>query len=219
MLRSNLHKKLTKWDNFVGGNGGGSGDDQLLDAVIEGNCTEISSNAKKVKQYCFYCDQNLVSADFPLATEIGESAFAYCEQLTTANVSSATIIGQSAFDGCTRLKDINISSATEIGKYAFENCESITKLKCPNVIHIANEAILSCWKLESFILNKQCTLGSNNFGGTLIGDGTGHIYVPADLVDWYKTASKWSTYASQIRALEEYTVDGTVDGELDESKI
>ena len=34
-----------------------------------------------------------------------------------------------------------------------------------------------------------------------------------------KTASIWSTYASQIRALEDYTVDGTVTGELDPSKI
>ena len=48
---------------------------------------------------------------------------------------------------------------------------------------------------------------------------TGYIYVPRALVDSYKSATNWSTYASQFRALEDYTVDGTIMGELDESKI
>jgi hypothetical protein len=39
------------------------------------------------------------------------------------------------------------------------------------------------------------------------------------LVDEYKAATNWSTYAGRIRALEDYTVDGTITGELDESKI
>lgn len=39
------------------------------------------------------------------------------------------------------------------------------------------------------------------------------------LVDTYKADTNWSTYAAQFRALEDYTVDGTITGELDESKI
>lgn len=49
--------------------------------------------------------------------------------------------------------------------------------------------------------------------------GTGYIYVPRALVDTYKAATNWSTIADQFRALEDYTVDGTITGELDESKI
>lgn len=45
------------------------------------------------------------------------------------------------------------------------------------------------------------------------------IYVPAALIDSYKAATNWSAYANQFRALEDYTVDGTITGELDESKI
>lgn len=41
----------------------------------------------------------------------------------------------------------------------------------------------------------------------------------AALVDSYKAATNWSTYADQIRALEDYTVDGTTTGALDETKI
>jgi hypothetical protein len=47
----------------------------------------------------------------------------------------------------------------------------------------------------------------------------GYIYVPRALVDTYKVATNWVTYADQFRALEDYTVDGTITGELDESKI
>lgn len=39
------------------------------------------------------------------------------------------------------------------------------------------------------------------------------------LVDSYKAATNWSTYATQFRALEDYTVDGTITGELDSTKI
>ena len=41
----------------------------------------------------------------------------------------------------------------------------------------------------------------------------------AALVDSYKAATNWSTYADQIRALEDYTVDGTTTGALDETKV
>ena len=51
----------------------------------------------------------------------------------------------------------------------------------------------------------MATLGNTNaFSNTPIKSGNGYIYVPAALVDSYKADSKWSTYANQIRAIEEY---------------
>ena len=68
--------------------------------------------------------------------------------------------------------------------------------------------------------DKICTLyNSNAFNETPIQSGTGYIYVPRDFIEDYKVAENWSTYATQFRALEDYTVDGTITGELDESKI
>jgi tRNA A37 threonylcarbamoyladenosine synthetase subunit TsaC/SUA5/YrdC len=65
-----------------------------------------------------------------------------------------------------------------------------------------------------------CTLSNaNGVSGSGIGKGTGYVYVPSALIETYKTATNWSTFANQFRALEDYTVDGTVSGELDESKI
>ena len=46
---------------------------------------------------------------------------------------------------------------------------------------------------------------TNPFGGsTPLAKGTGYIYVPRALLNDYKTAENWSTYAAQIRAIEDY---------------
>ena len=76
--------------------------------------------------------------------------------------------------------------------------------------------------LKALILRSpaRCTAKNDNvLANSGIAKGTGYIYVPSALVDNYKTASGWSTYASQFRALEDYTVDGTTTGALDETKI
>lgn len=46
---------------------------------------------------------------------------------------------------------------------------------------------------------------------------TPKIFVRRSLVDTYKAATNWSTYADNIFALEDYTADGTVDGEFNYS--
>lgn len=51
------------------------------------------------------------------------------------------------------------------------------------------------------------------------GDKDGYIYVPKALIEDYKVATNWSAFASQFRALEDYTVDGTTTGKLDKDKM
>ena len=55
-------------------------------------------------------------------------------------------------------------------------------------------------------------------GGTL-AQCPPYVYVPAALVDAYKSATNWSANAAKFRALEDYTVDGTISGDLDDAKI
>lgn len=78
-------------------------------------------------------------------------------------------------------------------------------------------AVRSC-PLKTVILrmSEVCSLLSMTGNDPL---ATADIYVPAALIDSYKSATNWSTYADRFRALEDYTVDGTVTGELDETKI
>ena len=66
-----------------------------------------------------------------------------------------------------------------IGDAAFQNCYSLS------IITIGYSGVCSLPYYDAF-------------NGTPIGDGTGSIYVPASLVDAYKTAENWSMYSSQI---------------------
>ena len=45
---------------------------------------------------------------------------------------------------------------------------------------------------------------SNAFGNSAIAKGTGYIYVPYALLEQYKVATNWATYANQFRAIEDY---------------
>lgn len=72
----------------------------------------------------------------------------------------------------------------------------------------------------SYTLNNYALYDNYHFKGTVNstynpnGDKDGYIYVPRNKVNTIKSATNWSVYADQIRALEDYTLDGTTTGEL-----
>lgn len=111
---------------------------------------------------------------------------------------------------------------TKVGPFAFYACDQFTTVDFQNVTSIGPHSFRFCSNLTKLILRKNtvCTLSNTNaLINTPIASGTGYIYVPSALIDEYKAATNWVTYAAQFRALEDYTVDGTTTGELDESKV
>lgn len=110
-----------------------------------------------------------------------------------------------------------------VGYSVFYECESLTLADFPSATKVDNVALYGCKALKALILRKSdsiCTLGNvNALFNTPMRAGTGYIYVPASLIETYKKARNWDTYAAQLRALEDYTVDGTITGDLDPSKI
>lgn len=163
-------------------------------------CTSIGSSA-------FYFCSKLTTASFPSVTTIGNSAFNSCYSLTTASFPNVTTIGSYAFNGCSKLTAASFLNATSIGNYAFRSCYSLTTISFPNVTTIGASAFSNCYNLVSaiFLASSVIFLGTNAFGGTPIGDYTtstggvyGSIYVPASLVDSYKTATNWSVYSERI---------------------
>lgn len=204
---------------LVEGYGQGGGGD--IDALIDGSITEITSNATKVSQYAFYGRTSLTRANFPEATAVGNYAFRDCSKLTSINFPKATSTGQETFRRCSALEHIHLPSVTTVKSNSFQYCTGILSIDLPAVQSFATKALEGCSALTALILRGETvpSLDVSTLTSTPIYNGTGYIYVPAALVEEYKAAATWSTYAAQIRALEDYTVDGTITGELDPNKI
>lgn len=224
--KAGVEDELTFPAGFVGavegiqaGGGGGGGD---IDALIDGTVTEIhNDNVTDVKKYTFHSCLNLTNVAFAKAASIGDYAFYNCTRLTNAAFAKATSIGQQAFYACVALTNVEFPSVTSIGQQAFRNCNALAYADFPKVTKIDANSLRNCPEFKTLILRagNVASLGSSALSSTHIDSGTGYIYVPASLIDSYKAATNWSAYAAQFRALEDYTVDGTITGELDESKI
>ena len=141
-------------------------------------------------------------------------------------VNTVDIVGDEALSASIidrSITELSDSIVTTIGMNAFRGCSELTKADFAGPVStVVDWSFYECTALRTFILRSSavCSLGdASAFTNTPIAKGTGYIYVPRALVDTYKAATNWSTYAAQFRALEDYTVDGTTTGALDWDKI
>ena len=192
--------------------------------VIECNTSnELSSGEIKPS----YLSNNAMTEAYigDCVTSIGNEAFMECTGLTSVTIpNSVTSIGYDAFGSCTSLTSVIIpNSVTSIGGFAFEICTSLTNITIPNsVTSIGDYAFSYCSGLTSVTIGSGVTsIGGYAFfkGSSLRSvtvnaltppvlyikgfDSTNNcpIYVPAQSVDAYKSATNWSTYASRIQAI------------------
>lgn len=152
-------------------------------------------------------------------------------KLTEVDLPEATSIGDYAFNGCLGLTKLNTPKITQLGNAALGKCP-FTEITFPllltcegygsqfNVCKQLKTIVLpvyqgqfkpymfgTCEKLEAIVLggNTLCEMtNANCLGSSSIKNGTGYVYVRRTLVDSYKVATNWSTYANQIRAIEDY---------------
>lgn len=129
------------------------------------------------------------------------------------------------FYNCGSIKNIHgdLTSLNTIYQGCFQN-SGLEKFDyyCPALTQIQQKAFSDCSNLIILTLRANTLVSLANVSAlnyTPIKDGTGYIYVPKALIEEYKVATNWATYANQFRALEDYTVDGTITGKLDENKI
>lgn len=160
-------------------------------------------------------DCGLRSVDLPAATSIGSGAFYDCSGLTAISLPAATSIGSTAFQR-TALATIDMPKVENIGAFAFNGQTALTIVDLPAVTRIDEAAFGGCSGITHLVLRSEeaVTLGvDNDF------NEAAYIYRPASIIESEKTATNWSARASQFRVLEDYTVDGTITGALDETKI
>jgi hypothetical protein len=139
-------------------------------------------------------------------TTVGSQAFRGFSKLTSISLPNVTILYAYALDSCSGLTDVNLPNVTTLQNYAMQNCKALTRLEFTKKITTQGAVWLNCSALTTLILRGDVMSGLGNkncFNGTPIASGTGYIYVPDNLVDSYKAATNWSTYAAQIKGLSE----------------
>lgn len=165
---------------------------KTLDAITDTYCEMVGG-------YAFYGFPALHTAIFANAKRIEQYAFAHCSKLETIKVPLSENVGYFSFYECEKLKEADFPCVTSVSTYAFKGCIALKTL----ILRSGTLATLS---------------GVNALGDTPIEKGKGCIYVPSALIDSYKSATNWTTYANQFRVLEDYTVDGTITGEVDPTR-
>lgn len=178
------------------------------------NCTSLETiEAPLVKNfgnYAFEDCENLKSVSFPnITTILANYAFRDCASLTSVDFPNViqNCDNQYIFYGCTALTNVNLPLAQQFGSNMFAYCTSLETVDFPNLKQMGGNAFKSCRALKHVILrnpNTVCTIASNTFLDSGVYNKTGYVYVPAALLESYKTATYWSNHASQIRAIEDY---------------
>ena len=117
-----------------------------------------------------------------------------------------TIAGY-AFYECTKLTEMVFPALTDVPYNGMRQFKGIAKADFHVLRSIGANGFYQCTNLETLIIrsNTPCTLASGSvLTSTKILGGTGYVYVPAALVDAYKSASNWSAIAAQFRAIEDF---------------
>lgn len=185
-----------------------------------GNITRINApNVTTIGNYAFTAPK-ITSIDFPLCTSIGTNCFTNCPTITSINLPKLTAIPNSGF-GYLGVSRLILPEAKSVGNSSLTNSKTLTYIDLPKCKSISNYGLRNNGKLATLILRSEtmCTLSNYALNSTAIWNKTGYIYVPAALIESYAAATNWTKIAAQLRALEDYTVDGTINGELDSTKI
>lgn len=177
--------------------------------LFEG-CTALTSInmplLTKIGQKFAYNCTSLVSVNLPSATStIGILPFGNCTSLESISLPKLTNVGTQCFLNCIKLVNIDIPCATIIDQGGFQGCTALTYLDLPAVAQIKATAFKGS-SLTTLILRNESlgTLANTSaFDSTPIASGTGDVYVPDELVESYKVATNWATYADQIKPLSE----------------
>ena len=168
----------------------------LASITIPDGVTSIGGSA-------FYNCYSIASITIPDGvTSIGGSAFQRCYSLSSITIlDGVTSVGVSAFYNCNSLASITIpDGVTSIGRSAFNNCFSLSSITIPDgVTSIGGSAFNNCFS-AAFYDFTACTtvptLSNKNAFTNIPADC--QIRVPASLVDAWKAATNWSTYANRI---------------------
>ena len=187
-----------------------------IDAYAFSNCTKLTTVSfpvcSLIANSAFCSCTGLTIASFPACSLIASYAFNNCAKLTTASFPICKYILNYAFAYCSSLTTANFPACINISPYAFIQCYSLTTVSFPVCMSISNNAFQKCRNLLSVYLmgsSIPSLSGSGAFSSTPIAGYTeytggvyGSIYVPASMLESYKTATNWSYFSDRFVGVE-----------------
>ena len=181
----------------------------------------------------------ITELDFPELKYANGSNFMSCTLLERVNLPKVTTGFNNGFRGCTALTEVNLPLMQYLQSNMFQGCTSLTKIVLPAAVFSNSYIFTDCTSLDyvdvggdggtvgtgtfrscplSALVIRSNTLvalaNTNAFQNTRVESHAGYVYVPRDLVSNYESATNWSNFAGQFRALEDYTKDGTITGDF-----
>ena len=163
--------------------------------------------------------QDLVSVLFPDAiNEFGDYAFYNCSNLIYIPLYNITKFGLSAMQGATSLTSVNLGpSLTTIAANAFSQCNNLTNIEIPASCTSIGDKAFYKYDPDNSSYVASLTITINNTTPPILGSQVFYctdwitknsimianltIYVPAESVSAYQSATNWSEYASKIQAI------------------
>ena len=175
----------------------------------------IETNAKRILDRAFESCTSLTQVNLPMCEYIGSYAFSSCSSLSQVSLPMCEYIGIYAFKACTSLSQVILPVCSYIGYGAFMACYSLTNINLPVCSYIESQAFAHCDSLSQIDLPMCSYLGNWALSGSTIilrydgvvtaggsfpigGNPSTKVYVPASLVDAYKSAENWSVFSDQI---------------------
>ena len=193
----------------------GARDNQIVDLL------KLCKNVTNCYYMFGYCRDitslDLSNFDTSQVTNMAQM-FRGCFSLTELDVSnfdtSQVTNMSNMFNGCSSLTELDVSNfdTSQVTNMLqmFRNCSSLTELDVSNfdTSKVTNMDFMfyGCAGLIKVIINRQDVFkmtSTSMLSNTPIANGTGYVYVPDNMVETYKSATNWSTYADQIKGMSE----------------
>lgn len=224
---------------FSEGSGSGSG---------SGSTTSSLKNYLDVKRSCyefFYGLNELTNDELNEIISYDDTQnvrdmgymFAECSNLTwipLLNMENVTSMGYMCYS-CYSLETLRLEKL--IGaEYTISYCHNLRKVDINSLeTDWLDYEFSSCYSLKaiiirsfgvepSYLYGEDVFSGCSHFFGTVDsmynpqGLKDGYIYIPRENIEAFKESSLFIDYNIQVRALEDYTVDGTTTGDFDDAK-
>ena len=183
-------------DAIVGTMTGGA-DHTAEDGILTGNLEGVYVNTRiqSLRKYAFYNAEKITELSLPAVTEMTSNAIDGCSMLTKLSIPRLDSMGQTSVINCVKLEEIDTSN--------LRNC---------------NGNFSSLAGLKHILLRKESVCSRSVAASYDPPNPEIKIYVPRALVESYKIKQGWDRFESRIRAIEDFTTDGTIDGPFDPDK-